>query len=196
MERLILIGRILSAHGIKGEVKLKSFTAEPMSIAGYGPLQAKDGRVFEVLEARPQGEVLVVTLKGVKDRTAAERFQGLDLYVGRSVLPEPEEEEFYHADLIGLAVCAGDGTALGRIKAIQNFGAGDLLEVDGASAGGHYVPFTKRCVPEISVAQGRVILSELGVDILYGLKTAGEGFAPLRRKRVTAKARTLAGARR
>lgn len=195
MERLILIGRILSAHGIKGEVKLKSFTAEPLAVAGYGPLQAKDGRVFELSDVRPQGDVLIVTLKGVRDRTAAERFQGVELYVDRSVLPETEDEEFYHADLIGLAVCTADGAVVGRIKAIQNFGAGDLLEIEGASGGGEFVPFTKRCVPEVSVGQGRVVLSELGADILAGLKAAGEGFAPARR-RAPARARTTAGARR
>lgn len=147
-----------AAHGIKGELRVKSFTADPVALADYGPLFSADGRSFEIASIRPAGEVVVVRFKGVAERTAAEALTGTELFVDRSVLPEAEEEEFYHADLVGLSVRDETGAALGRISAVQNFGGGDILEISGAGRGGAMVPFTRAAVPEIHVAAGYVVV--------------------------------------
>ncbi|HUZ34622.1 MAG TPA: ribosome maturation factor RimM, partial [Xanthobacteraceae bacterium] len=126
----ICLGQIGAAHGVRGEVRLRSFTAEPEAIARYGPLATEDGRVFEIETMRPAKDHFVAKLAGIGDRDAAERLANLKLYVPRERLPEPTEaDEFYHADLVGLTVVDSDGKTLGTVVAIQNFGAGDLVEV-------------------------------------------------------------------
>ena len=157
----LLMGRIGAAHGIRGEVRIRSFTEEPLALAGYGPLTTnKPGLVVEIEKARATTNVLVAKLKGVSDRTTAEKLNGVELYVDRDKLPPPaEDDDFYHADLIGLAARLGDGTELGRVTAIPNFGAGDLLEVTDARTGDTYLyPFTKAVVPEIHVAEGYLLI--------------------------------------
>jgi 16S rRNA processing protein RimM len=129
MTALILIGRILGAHGIRGAVKLKSFAATPADIAGYKPLTAKDGRSFEILRLKPARDEFIADLKDIRDRDAAEALKGTDLFVARDRLPAPAAGEIYLADLVGRAVVA-DGKPLGTVAGLQNFGAGDLLELE------------------------------------------------------------------
>ena len=157
--RPIVVGRIGAAHGIKGEVRVKSFTAAPMDLAAYSPLEAADGRRFTVTAARPVGaspDMLVVRFQGVGDRSAAEALNGLDLSVPRDRLPEPEADEFYHADLIGLAAVTPGGAPLGTIVAVPNYGAGDLLEIAPPKGPTLLVPFTRAVVPEINLTSRRV----------------------------------------
>ena len=125
----ILIGRILGAHGIRGAVKLKSFAAEPAAIARYKPLTTADGRVIEILRVKPAADAFIADLKDVRDRNQAEALAGTDLYVAREALPAPADGEIYLADLVGKPVHAGE-KALGSVAGIQNYGAGDLLELD------------------------------------------------------------------
>src|SRR5581483_8024638 len=123
--RRVCLGQIGAAHGVRGEVRLRSFTAEPGAIASYGPLETEDGRTLEITSLRPAKDHLVATLSGVADRTAAEKLTNVKLYVPRDRLPEPDTpDEFYHADLIGLAVTNRAGQRLGTVVAVHNFGAG------------------------------------------------------------------------
>ena len=157
----LLMGRIGAAHGIKGEVRIQSFTEEPLALADYGPLSTnKPGLVIEIEAARATTNVLVARLKGVTDRTQAEKLNGVELYVDRDKLPPTEEEDdFYHADLIGLDVRLSDGSVLGKVTAIPNFGAGDLLEVRDERTGDTYLyPFTKAVVPEVHIAEGYLVI--------------------------------------
>ena len=155
------MGRIGAAHGIKGEVRVQSYTEDPLAIMDYGPLETnRAGLVIEILEARTTTNVLVARLKGVADRNAAERLNGVELYADRDLLPEIEDEDdFYHADLIGLAARLEDGTVMGEIVTVPNFGAGDLLELRGPDSGEtRFIPFTRLAVPEVNLAGGYVVV--------------------------------------
>lgn len=156
----ICVAQIGAAHGVRGEVRLRSFTAEPEAFKRYGPLETEDARrTIEIVSLRPQKDFFVARLRGVDDRNAAEALRNLLLYVPRGRLGEAEEDEFFHADLIGLAVIDRAGATLGTIAAVENFGAGDLIEVVPADGGAsYYLPFTKRVVPEIDIASGRVVV--------------------------------------
>ena len=155
----ILLARIGAPHGVKGAVRVKTFTGDPMAIGDYGPLSAEDGRAFSIAEIRPDKAGVVARFKGVADRSAAEALNGVELYVDRSVLPAPEDEdEFYPADLIGLAVQKPDGTALGTVASIQDHGAGEFLEIAPPGGQSVLIPFTKAAVPEIDIAAGRVVV--------------------------------------
>ncbi len=146
-----------AAHGIKGEVRVKAFTGDPLALADYGPLYAAGGRAFEVVDIRPANTVVVVRFKGVSDRSAAEALAGTELFIDRSALPDEEDDdEFYHADLIGLAVKDDAGAAIGKVNAIHNFGADDILEVTLAGRKTVLVPFSRAAVPEVSVKGGFV----------------------------------------
>jgi 16S rRNA processing protein RimM len=150
----VCVARIGAAHGLRGEVRLNSFTADPLAVTRYGPLQTEDGaRAFEIDTCRSGKGFLMVRFKGVADRDAAERLCNLDLYVPRERLPAPAVGEFYHADLIGLRAVAPDGSEIGTVVAVQNFGAGDLLEI-APSAGGAtmLLPFTETIVPKVDLA--------------------------------------------
>jgi 16S rRNA processing protein RimM len=150
----ILVGKIGAAHGIKGEVRITPFTEDPEAIARYGPLATdRAGLTVTIETARVQKTVVVARLKGVSDRTGAERLNGVSLFIDRAVLPEPEEEdEFYHADLIGLEARLEDGTIIGEVAALPNFGAGDLIEIRDPRSGDTYLyPFTKAVVPDIDL---------------------------------------------
>lgn len=154
----ILLGQIGAAHGIKGEISIKTYTADPAAIAAYGPLSSKDGaRTFDITVVRVTDRGVVARIAGVADRTAAEKLRNIELYVERSKLPAPNDGEFYHADLIGLRVIDTNGVALGSVTAISNFGAGDLLEIKIASTNAtELIPFTKTAVPKIDFAAGVV----------------------------------------
>ncbi|MER8730350.1 ribosome maturation factor RimM [Mesorhizobium sp. M1227] len=146
-----------AAHGIKGELRVKSFTGDPLALADYGPLYARDGRAFQIVDIRPANTVVVVRFKGVNDRNAAEALAGTELFVDRSVLPdEGEEDEFYHADLVGLEVKDDTGAVVGKVVAVHNFGGGDILDVTLAGRKGVLIPFTQAAVPEVSIAGGFV----------------------------------------
>jgi 16S rRNA processing protein RimM len=162
----ICLGQIGAAHGLRGEVRLRSFTSDPQAIAGYGPLETEDGRVFEIANLRPAKDHFVARLAGIGDRNAAEQLSNLKLYVPRERLPAAAEAgEFYHADLIGLAVVDRAGKSLGTVVAIHNFGAGDLIEVR-PNAGGNtaLIPFDTTSVPKIDIASGMIV-----VDPPHGL---------------------------
>lgn len=158
---LVLLGRFGAPHGVRGEIRLQSFTADPSAIARYDGLTDKSAaRIFRLRSVRPQGkDMLVAKVEGVEDRAAAEALNGVDLFLPRDKLPAPEEEEFYIADLIGLRAESPDGADIGTIVAVRNFGAGDILEV-APGAGGEtlLLPFTKAVVPTIDVAGGRVVV--------------------------------------
>ena len=126
---MVLVGAITGAHGIRGEVKLRSFTEDPAAIAAYSPLETAKGAKIEILRVRPQKEGLLAVLKGVSDRNAAEALKGTELFVPRTRLPAPEEDEVYVHDLIGLPVHLADGSLLGEIVDVADYGAGDLIDV-------------------------------------------------------------------
>ena len=157
----ICVAQIGAAHGIRGEVRLRSFTEEPMAVTAYGPLESEDGtRRFTIEALRPAKDHFVARLAGVADRDAAEKLVNIKLYVSRDKLPPIEDgETFYHADLVGLAAVTPDGAALGTVTAILNFGAGDLVEIKPPGGGEPLmVPFTDTTVPEIDIAAGRMVV--------------------------------------
>jgi 16S rRNA processing protein RimM len=157
----VLMGRITGAQGLRGEVKIHAFTGLPEDIAAYGPLASEDGaRQFEILELRTaKGSTVIAQLKGIGDRNAAEALQGERLYVARSQFPEPDEDEFYVGDLVGMQAAAPDGTVLGKVTGAHNFGAGDLLEIELAATGkSEMIPFTKACVPDVDMKR-RVLIA-------------------------------------
>lgn len=157
----ILVGVVGAPHGVRGELRLKSFTEDPAALAGFGTLFGRDGRRFVVVTARPLKDgMLVVRLDGVGDRDAAAALTNQQLYVARRDLPEPAEDEFYHADLIGLAAETVAGAPCGHVAALQNFGAGDLLEIAPAAGDTFFVPFTRAFVPVVDVPGRRVVLAE------------------------------------
>lgn len=152
------MARIGAAHGIRGEVRVKPFGDDPLSFTDYGPLVTQDGkRCFDVQKARIQKTVVITQFVGIKDRNQAEELNGIDLYVYRHQLPDPEEDdEFYHTDLTGLAVQDPFETPLGVLVAVQDFGAGDLLEIRPQAGKTFYVPFTKAYVPSVNLENGVV----------------------------------------
>ena len=158
----ICVAQIGAAHGIRGEVRLRSFTGEPTAIASYGPLESEDGtRRFTIETLRPAKDHFVARLAGISDRNAAEQLTNLRLYVARDRLPPAGDGEFYHADLVGLAAVTPDGAALGTVTAVHNFGAGDVIEIKPASGEALLVPFTDAAVPEIDLAAGRMVVVPL-----------------------------------
>lgn len=161
----IMVGAIAGAFGVQGEVRLKSFCAEPEAIASYGPLFAEDGRRFRVTLSRPIPGGFAARLSGIASREAAEALKGTALYVGRDRLPALGDDEFYHADLIGLLVLDTGGAPVGRVAAVHNHGAGDLLEVSRPGPkSAVLLPFTREIVPTVDLASGRII-----ADIPEGL---------------------------
>ena len=153
------MGAVVAAHGIKGEVRIKTFTASPDALMAYGPLATGGGRVLRITSLKSgKGDEAIVRFEGIADRTAAERLKGEQLSVSRDALPEPDAGEFYHADLVGLRVEDASGKALGNVKAVHNFGAGDIIEVAGANGATELVPFNTLTIREIDVANGRIVI--------------------------------------
>jgi len=153
---LVSVGVIIGAHGVRGEVRLKSFTADPAAIAGYGPLATDAGESFEIVKLRPGKDGFIAILKGVTDRDRAETLKGTELFVGSERLPKPEKGEIYLRDLIGLAVVCR-GARLGDVIAVQNYGAGELLDVkmDGRTDT-VFIPFAKGFVTGVDIEGGRI----------------------------------------
>jgi 16S rRNA processing protein RimM len=155
----VLLGEIGAAQGLKGEVRLRSYTQDPAAIARYGPLDDEHGRQIEIESLRVTPKALVARIKGVTTREGAEALNHTKLYIARSRLPEREDEEWYHSDLIGLAVVGIDGARIGTVIAVHNFGAGDLIEVKPTAGGPTgLVPFTRDAVPEVDIEGGRLVL--------------------------------------
>ncbi|MBD8066500.1 ribosome maturation factor RimM [Devosia sp. PTR5] len=158
----ILLGIIGAAHGIKGEVRITSHTADPEAIASYGPLETdRPGLSIVIESARLNKTVLVARLKGVADRTAAEKLNGVSLFIDRNRLPaHDDEDDFYHADLIGLDARLETGVSIGEVVALPNYGAGDLLEIRDPRSGDTFLyPFTKAVVPEVRVSDGYLTIA-------------------------------------
>jgi 16S rRNA processing protein RimM len=155
----ICVARIGAAHGVRGAVKLWTFTEDPLAVKRYGPLVTKDGaRRFEVTSAREAKGHLVATLKDVTTREAAERLNGVELFVAREKLPATDENEYYYADLIGLAAVTSTDEPLGRVVAIHNFGAGDIIEIAPPHVATMLLPFTNAVVPTVDLVGERVLV--------------------------------------
>lgn len=158
----VLVGRIGAAHGIRGEVRVKAFTGNAGDLAAYGELRSADGRVFAIEAARPAAgtspDMLVVRFTGIATRNAAEALNGVELFVPRERLGGTEADEYFHADLIGLAAVTIAGETLGTVIRVENYGAGDLLEVAPRRGETLLVPFTKAVVPVVDLAGGRVVV--------------------------------------
>ncbi len=157
----ILLGHVSGAHGIRGEVLIKTYTAAPEDIDAYGPLRDEKGIrsfVLKVVRVTPKGGV-IARVKGLDDRDAADALKGTGLYVARDKLPPSDAAEFYHADLVGLMAVDSAGKQIGIVMSVQNYGAGDLLELarEGV-AKTEFVPFTLAVVPQIDIAGGRLVV--------------------------------------
>lgn len=156
-----------AAQGLRGEVRVKSFTADPMAIGDYSPLFDETGRTYEILNARPDKTVVVVRFKGIDDRTAAEALNGTRLFIDRSQLPaDLEADEFYHADLVGLEAFDREGASLGRVTAVFDFGGGDMLEISGGGRNSVMIPFTQAAVPAVEPATGRLTVDRIAAGLV------------------------------
>ncbi len=155
----ICLGAIAGAHGVKGEVKIKTFTQNAEDIAAYGPLESETGEAtFSILNFRPDKIGVVAKIEGLEDREAAQRLKGTRLYVKREALPQIEEDTWYHADLVGLKVRAKDDKEIGVVIGVYDFGAGDMVEVDlGPDEESMFIPFTREAVPIVDIDQGFIV---------------------------------------
>ncbi len=156
---MVCVGAIAGAFGVRGEARVKSFCTDPAAIAGYSPLSTEDGRTFDLRITREIKEAFAARLSGVETREQAEALRGTRLYAPRDRLPPLADEEFYHADLIGLEVVDTGGAVLGRVRAVHDFGAGDVIEVLGETE--LMLPFTRAVVPTVDLAAGRLV-ADLG----------------------------------
>lgn len=154
MDTRVCVGAIVGAHGVRGQVRIKSFTADPADVAAYGPVESEDGTCRFKLKAMGEVKGLIIAkLEGVNDRNAAEAMRGTRFYVPRERLPDLEEDEFLYTDLVGLRAESVDGAVLGTVRGVADFGAGEVLDI-----GGFMVPFTKADVPVVDIAGGRVVV--------------------------------------
>ena len=154
-KELLCLGIVVGVRGLKGEVRIKSFTADPEDIAAYGDLRSEDGlRSYSLKVVGSHNGAVVARVVGIADRVAADRLKGEKLYVLRSALPEAGAGEYYHADLIGLAVERTDGVTVGRVAAVENFGSGDILDVAVPGKESVMVPFTAAAVAEVDMKAG------------------------------------------
>ena len=163
--RLIAVGIFGAAHGVRGEIRVKSYTDDPKTIGAYGALtDAVGARAFKFVALRKlKDDMLVARLAGIDDREAARALNGVEIFARREQLPPPDADEFYHADLVGLSAVTRDGALLGKVVALRNFGAGDILEISGADGGEtSYLPFTRAVAPEIDLAGGRIVIEPPG----------------------------------
>jgi 16S rRNA processing protein RimM len=155
----ICVGRIASAHGVQGLIRINSYTEEPRDVAAYGPVTDEDGeRMFELEVKRMTKTQVLVRIKGVMDRNAAEALRGIRLYVSRDVLPPPADDEFYWEDLVGLAAQTVDGKSLGSVLSVQEFGAGEMLEIGSRNGGTTLVPFTRDIVPQVDLQAAKIVI--------------------------------------
>ncbi len=170
-EDKVCLGAIVGVHGIRGEVKVKSFSEDEKNLTHYGLLSNDKGdKSFDIKIVGHSKELLRCKIKGVEDRTTAETLIGTGLYVKRDLLPPLKDEEFYHTDLIGLEAKNSSGEVLGRVNALYNFGAGDILEIKMADGSLEMVPFTKSFVPVINIKDGYII-----VEMMHFVEDEAEG---------------------
>ncbi len=156
----VQMGIFGAAVGLKGEIRLKSYTGDPAAIADYGPLYARDGRSFEITALREAGETVIVRIAGVTDRTGAEALTNIALFVPREALGDTgDEDEFFHADLIGLVAVTETGETLGTVAALYDFGAGEMIEIRPPSGKGLVYPFTKAVVPVVDLDGRRIVIA-------------------------------------
>lgn len=171
----VLVGIVVGAQGVRGRVRIKSFTEDPMAIGAYGALENESGgRRFAIRPVGMSRGAVLADIEGVADRNAAEALKGTRLYVERSALGETEEGEYFHADLIGLAAEDSDGRALGRVKAVFDFGAGPLLELERTGGGTELVAFSDAVVPVVDLAGGRIVV-HLPAEVEAGPEAAPQG---------------------
>jgi 16S rRNA processing protein RimM len=155
----VCVARIAAAHGLSGALKLRCFTERPADVAAYGPVHDQHGdRLFELTVIGPARGGVLARADGINDRSAAEALRGTDLFVPRAALPAPGSDEFYHADLEGLVVERADGARLGTVRNLENFGAGDLIEVEADDGRVLSLPFDRQTVPVIDLARGRLVV--------------------------------------
>ena len=158
-EKRVCVGVVSGAHGVRGAVRVKSFTADPAAVARYGPLEDESGdRRLSLRVVGTAKGVVVCHIGGIVDRGQAEALRGLRLYLPRAALPPTLEDEYYHADLVGLKAALADGTALGQVSAVHDFGAGDTLEIQRPEGPPAMVPFTRAVVPIVDLAAGRLVV--------------------------------------
>lgn len=168
LDKPVQMAVIGAPHGVKGELRVKTFTADPLALGDYGPLTSEDGRTFTVAAIRPAKNIVVVRFKEVTTREQAEAVNGVALYVDRSVLPDEEldEEEFFHADLIGLEIRDETGAKIGKVIAIQNFGGGDILEANLSGRRSVMIPFTLAAIPEVSISGGYIRIDSVAAGLV------------------------------
>ncbi|HEY2070316.1 MAG TPA: ribosome maturation factor RimM [Rhizomicrobium sp.] len=159
MPRDVLLGVVMGAQGLKGEVKVKTFTQSPEGFGAYGQLHDKSGRTLTVASIRAGKDGAVVRFAEIGERDGAEALKGAELFVSRDRFPPAESEEFYLADLIGLAAEDTEGRTIGIVRAIHNFGAGDVIEIVRADGDEVFLPFTREVAREIDVAEGRIVIA-------------------------------------
>lgn len=153
----ICVGVIVGVHGLRGLLRVKSFTAEPTDIAAYGPLgDATGARQYTLKVTGSAKGVLLARIDGIDDRNSAEALKGMELFIARAALPQTEEDEFYHTDLIGLQAVVADGSVYGTVRALHEFGAGDMIEIALDAGGVSVLPFTRAVIPEINLDNGRI----------------------------------------
>ncbi|MDS7598125.1 ribosome maturation factor RimM [Agrobacterium tumefaciens] len=185
LENPVLMAKIGGAQGLRGEVRVSSYTEDPMALGDYGNLISADGRVFEILEVREGKNVVVVRFRGVNDRNAAEALNGLELFVDRDNLPDDEldDDEFYYADLEGLEAVDADGNSYGAISAVFDFGAGDLLELKGAGRRPTLIPFSEAAVLEIDLEGGKILIDPMAAGLIENPDDKDEtGVSPFGKK--------------
>jgi 16S rRNA processing protein RimM len=158
-DRLLAVGRVAGAFGVRGEVRIAAFTEQPLALARFRALMRQDGSpALVITTAREAKGGLICRCEGVETKEQADALRGLRLFVPRGALPEPDEDEFYLADLIGLAVVDPAGAPVGKVKSVQDFGAGDILEIIPEEGGATwYLPFTREAVPEVKIAEGQIV---------------------------------------
>jgi 16S rRNA processing protein RimM len=168
LQNPVLLAIIGAAQGLKGEVRVKSYTQDPQGFANYGPLFDADGRTFEVLKTRPEKEVVITQFSGITDRNTAEVMNGVKLFVERSLLNKNplDEDEFFHIDLIGLQVIDFEGKIYGKVIAVVNFNAGDILEISNDKAQSVSIPFSKAAVPDINFITGTLTIDPIAAGLI------------------------------
>lgn len=167
LENPVPMAVIGAPHGVRGEVRVKSFTGDPLALGDYGPLLAEDGRRFTVAALRPSKTVVIVRFRELDSREAAEAATGTTLFVDRSALPDDlDDDEFYQTDLIGLAVRDESGATIGKVTAVQNFGGGDIVEATIAGRRAVMIPFTLAAIPEVSLAEGFIRIDTVAAGLV------------------------------
>jgi 16S rRNA processing protein RimM len=157
---LVCIAAVAAPHGVRGALRLRCFTADPASVAAYGPLHDRDGKeLFAVRVIGRAKDGVIVAAAGITSRDQAEALRGRELYIPRAALPEPGEDEFYYTDLIGLAAVDPQGRPLGKVSAVANHGAGDVIEIARPDGPSLLVPFTRAVVPQVDLAGGRIVVA-------------------------------------